>query len=169
MFKYIKNLTKAILLQVFVFRLTQSNAVFLSSKAQKKNLPWSWTCQYTMVAYVYFENESICYLCEGCLSHDLFKKLDLRTISWNVFRQSPGRINIQFTGSFETSSPHLLFVWVARSSIPKMLESFSSLSSIIGNLAEKKRLKCEFHRHNWTRHLTYARTCVNKEFFIATQ
>ena len=51
-----------------------------------------------MVAYVHFENESICYLCEGYLSHDLFKKLDLRTISWNVFRQSPGRINIKFTG-----------------------------------------------------------------------
>ena len=101
-----------------------------------------------MVAYVQFENESICYLCESYLSHDLFKKLDLRTISWNVIRQSPGRINIQFTGSFETSSPHLLFVWVARSSIPKMLERFSSMSSIIGNLDDKNTRKCQFHRHN---------------------
>ena len=94
-----------------------------------------------MVAYVHFENESICYLCEGYLSHDLFKTLDLRTISWNVFRRSPGRINIQFDGSCETSSPLLLFVWVARSSIPKMLERFSSFSSIIANLVGKKRRK----------------------------
>ena len=94
-----------------------------------------------MVAYVHFENVSICYLCEGYLSHDLFKNLDLRTISWNVFRRSPGRINIQFDGSCETSSPLLLFVWVARTSIPKMLERFSSLSSIIGNLVGKKRRK----------------------------
>ena len=91
-----------------------------------------------MVAYVHFENESMCYLCEGYLSHYQFKKLDLRTISWNVFRQSPRRINIQFDGLFETSSPHLLFVWVTRSSIPKMLERFSSMSSIIENLVTKR-------------------------------
>ena len=91
---------------------------------------------------LHFENESICYLFEGYLSHDQFKRLGLRTISWNVLRRSPGRINIEFDGSYETSSPLLPFVWVARSSIPKMLERFSSLSSIIGILVEKKRRKC---------------------------
>ena len=50
-----------------------------------------------------------------------------------------GEFFIQFAGSCETSSPLLLFVWVARSSIPKMIERFSSLSSIIGHLVEKKR------------------------------
>ena len=169
LFKYIKKLTKPILLVVFVFRLTQSKAVFVFP--QKPPTPSQkiyhdpWTCQYTMVAYVHFENKSIRYLCDGYQSHHLFKKLDLRTISWNVFRRSPGRINIQFAGSCETSSPLLLFVWVARSSSPKMLERFSSLSSIIGNLVGKKRRKCQFHRHKWTRHLIYARACVNKYFF----
>ena len=38
--KYIKNLTKPILLLVFVFRLTQSNAVFVfPQKPSPKNLP----------------------------------------------------------------------------------------------------------------------------------
>ena len=40
LFKYIKNLTKPILLLVFVFRLTQSNAVFVfPQKPSPKNLP----------------------------------------------------------------------------------------------------------------------------------
>ena len=48
----------------------------------------------------------------------------------------------------ETPSPRLLLVCVARSSIPKMLQTSASLSSIIGDLVEKKRRKSELHRHN---------------------
>ena len=154
LFKYIKKLTKPILLLVFVFRLTQSKTVFVFPQKRppppkkKKNSSMIMNLSVHDGCVRYFENGSICYLCEGYLSHDQFQKLDLKTISWNVFRRSPGRINNQFHGSCETSSPLLLFVWVARSSIPKRLERFSSLSSVIGNLVEKKRRKCKFHRHN---------------------
>ena len=47
---------------------------------------------------------------------------------------------------FETFSPLLLLVWVARSSIPKNRGNSSALLSIFGHLVEKKRCKSEFHR-----------------------
>ena len=47
--------------------------------------------------------------------------------------------------------PHrfCLLVWVARSSIPKILESSSSLTSICGHLVEKMGGKSEFDSYSF--------------------